>query len=118
MSSKKPIILAAALFLCALMSCSPRQKTYHPEDIIETFEGHHLKYKHLQAYVNKNGGDLGIPTYLSEKNLETVKAKVIREFFLIPEELVRDLDDHYDWMKSLGVIELVEEYPRGLKSLP
>ena len=101
------ILATALIFLFIFSSCSNASDFQNPEAIIQTVDGHQLKQKHLYAYLDKNAGSFGISAVLDDPNaMASLKAQLLEEFASIPELMILELDDHYDWMQgqSTGIV--------------
>ncbi len=94
------ILVLAIVAISFFASCDRPKAEINPEEVIRAIDGYELKYKHLQAYVDKHGGDFGVPSILTNSEIrEEIKEQVIREFIMVPDDLFEELDEHYEWMQ-------------------
>lgn len=72
---------------------------YQPDDVINTIGRHHLKYRHVLAYINieMEGED---PALMSDKKyIEELTQELLEEFAVTPEEVINDMEEHYAAMQ-------------------
>ncbi len=97
-------LLFIALCLSTIFSsCSNAQDFQHPETIIQTVDGYQLKEKHLYAYLDKNAGSFGISAILDDpETITSLRKQLLEEFSSMPEMMVLELEDHYEWLQAQG----------------
>ena len=92
--------------LMIFFSCEKQVEVNNPEEVIQTIDGYELRQKHLDAYVDKNGGLYGIPMTLENpESIEKVKKHLITAFSIVPEDMILELEDHYEWMQRRNALQ-------------